>query len=195
VIPRRAEIASALTGAWWLFLRRAEAMRFFDVSVDGFWRSFGAIWLVLPGYAVIALAVRRMTPDDPAAAAAPVAVFVAALLVRLAVDWVALPLLLALVARPLGIAGRYVPFIVARNWATVLAVYLTAVASLIAAFPGLEEIGGVLMFAVFLLMLRYFYLVARIALDAGIGLAVALVVVDFAVSTMIELAVSSVFGV
>ncbi len=195
MIPRRAEIASALTGAWWLFLRRAEAMRFFDVSVDGFWRSFGAIWLVLPGYAVIALAVRRMTPDDPAAAAAPVAVFVAALLVRLAVDWVALPLLLALVARPLGIAGRYVPFIVARNWATVLAVYLTAVASLIAAFPGLEEIGGVLMFAVFLLMLRYFYLVARIALDAGIGLAVALVVVDFAVSTMIELAVSSVFGV
>ena len=63
----RAEIARSLTGAWRLFLGRPDAMRFFDTSVDGFWRSFRAIILVAPLYALTALADRHdiLTDANP----------------------------------------------------------------------------------------------------------------------------------
>ena len=51
-MPSRDEIVQSLTGAWMLFLDRRNAMRYFDVSVDGFWRSFAAIIFVVPAYAL-----------------------------------------------------------------------------------------------------------------------------------------------
>ena len=63
----RAEIERSLTGAWRLFLGKPDAMRFFDASVEGFWRSFGAIVLVAPLYALTALADRHdmLTDANP----------------------------------------------------------------------------------------------------------------------------------
>ena len=55
----RAEIERSLTGAWRLFLGKPDAMRQFDSSVDGFWRSFRAIVLIAPLYALTALADRH----------------------------------------------------------------------------------------------------------------------------------------
>ena len=64
----REEIVRSLTGAWELFLDRPGAMRHFDVSVDGFWRSFAAVLLVVPSYAFAVLADRQMAAAmDPSA--------------------------------------------------------------------------------------------------------------------------------
>ena len=53
------EIARSLQGAWLLFLDRANAMRLFDASYGGFWRSFQAVVLVAPAYELTVLADRR----------------------------------------------------------------------------------------------------------------------------------------
>jgi hypothetical protein len=63
-MPGRDENARSLTGAWHLFLDRSDAMRFFDVSVDGFWRSFGAILLILLAYILVVLSDRARIVTD-----------------------------------------------------------------------------------------------------------------------------------
>ncbi len=93
----RAEIERSLRGAWRLFLGKPDAMRFFDASVDGFWRSFRAIILVAPLYALTALADRHDLLTD----ANPIddfgnGPFWAAKALTLALDWVTLPILLGL---------------------------------------------------------------------------------------------------
>src|ERR1019366_142368 len=59
----RTETLRSLTGAWRLFLNQPDALRSFDTGVDGFWRSFQAIILVAPSYAVEALADRATFAD------------------------------------------------------------------------------------------------------------------------------------
>lgn len=192
----RDETVRSLTGAWELFLDRPGAMRHFDVSVDGFWRSFAAVVLVVPSYAFAVLAERTMVAAlDPAAPVQGAAAFVVQNAVGLGLDWVALPVILALLARPLGIARRYPAFIVARNWGAVIAaVPFGAVGLLIVLGLVGGEVANLLMFAALILVLRYTYLIARRALDVGLGFAIGIVVLDFVVSLTIGLALDAVFA-
>ena len=192
------EIQRSLTGAWRIFLGHPDAMRFFDTSTDGFWRSFQAIVLVAPIYAVTALADWRamasnFLPDEGGVGAEA---FVAVKMVTLALDWVALPVLLAALAGFLGIRRAYTAFIVARNWSTVLvilpfaAIALLDIAGLmnesLILFPSLAALG----FA-----LRFGYMVARTALGVGIEVAIGVVALDFLVSLAIVRIVGRLTGV
>jgi len=190
------EISRSLTGAWGLFLDRPGSTRLFDMSVDGFWRSFRAIVLVAPSYAFAVLADRYMAAEsDPTA---PVQsgwnMFVENGL-GLCLDWVALPLILALLARPLGIGARYPAFIVARNWCAVIAAFPFGVVGLLTVigFIG-SELGTILMFAILIAVLRYNYLVAKRTLEATMGFCIGIVVLDFVVSLTIALTLQSAFA-
>ena len=191
----REEITRSLTAAWDLFLDRPGAMRNFDVSVDGFWRSFAAVILVVPSYALAVLAEREMAAAmDVAAPVQPGAAFVVQSVVGLGLDWVALPLILALVAQPLGIARRYGAFVVARNWGAVIAAVPFGVIGLLVVL-GLvgAEFGSTLMFPALIVILRYTYLIARRSLDVSLGFAIGIVVLDFVVSLTIALALDGIF--
>jgi hypothetical protein len=172
-------------------------MRGFDISADGFWRSFGAILLVAPAYGLTALAERQaMLSDAIAADDLSDAAFVIGKGLALCLDWVTLPILLALVARPLGFGRLYSGYIVARNWASVLAVApfgLVALAYLIGFFsPGFADF---LMVALLIVVLRYNYIIARRALDASPGFAGGLVVADFLLSLIIAGTINALFGI
>jgi hypothetical protein len=192
----RDEIARSLTGAWELFLDRPGAMRRFDVSVEGFWRSFRAIVLVIPAYVVTTLAERIITSNAVVTTEDPgdVLFFIDGA-IGLALDWITLPIVLALAARPLGIAGRYGAFIIARNWGSVLAVVPFAVVSLLVVL-GLAgaDIANFLMLAALIVVLRYNFLIARRALDVGTSFAVGIVILDLAISLMISLVLDAMFG-
>ena len=92
----------------------------------------------------------------------------------------------ALIARPIGLAGQYVPFIVARNWSSVIAMSFLI-------FPLLAYLGGSIsvqvlatFFDIMLIVFGYFaYRVARTALAAPPPLAIAVVMADFGLSYMI----------
>ena len=83
-------------------------MRFFDTSVDGFWRSFRAIVLVAPLYGLTALADRHdlLTDANPTDDFSD-AQFWAAKALTLGLDWMTLPILLGLIAGFLGIRRGY----------------------------------------------------------------------------------------
>jgi hypothetical protein len=193
----RAEIARSLTGAWRLFLGQADAMRFFDTSVDGFWRSFRAIILLAPLYGLTALADRydMLTDADPADDVANSA-FWAAKALTLAVDWVTLPILLSLIAGFIGIRRGYPGYIVARNWATVLMIVPFAVIGLVdltgMASPTMLVLPSLAALAA---TFRMSYEIARKALGVGADVAVAFVALDFLVSLAIVMTANRLFGI
>jgi hypothetical protein len=193
----REEIGRSLTGAWQLFLNRPDAMRFFDVSVGGFWRSFGAIGLIVPAYAIVAIAEQQVLlsdslPDESFAEGA----FVLDKALALSVDWITLPILLALLAGPLGISRTYPAFVVARNWGAVIAILPFAAIDLLFALGLLNaDIVGVLSAAMLFVILRYNFIIARRALGVGAGFALTLTVADFVLSLAIAQSVDWLVGI
>ncbi len=189
------EISRSLAGAWELFLDRPGAMNRFDVSLEGFWRSFAAVVLVAPSYAFAVLADRHMATGDPLAVAETGTNLLVHNGIGLLLDWAALPLILALLARPLGIGRRYGAFVVARNWCAVLAAIPFGVIGLLLVLGLLgDELASVLMFVALIVVLRYNYVIARRALDTTVGFAIGIVVLDFVVSLTLALALDAVFA-
>ena len=178
-------IRDNLAGAFEIMLGRPDGLAKIDVSLEGFWRSFGAFVLVLP-FALLALVsqsrLATLNAESPAVAGHSLGIELAILLV----DWLAFPLLFALIARPLGLGPRYVPFIVARNWATVVIGAMMATihaAFLVGILPG--QVTIYVLIAFIAVALRFSYVIARIALDVSKRTALPIVVADFLLSMTI----------
>lgn len=109
------EVGRSLRGTADFLNRRPEGIRAFDVSATGFRRSFGAISLTLPAL-VAGLALERWRLGmAPGRLLDPDGVALALGLGDLAL-FLAVPLAMIPVARRLGLAHAYVPFVVATNW-------------------------------------------------------------------------------
>ncbi len=190
-----ANLPANLSGAWDVMNGRVEGLRKLDLTIDGFWRSFGAIVLIVP-VALIALASERaiVPPADGQVPALTGGIAVLRL-IAVVVDWLAFPAILALIARPLGIAARYVPFIVARNWAAVPVAFMFAVPHLFHAlgiFPtGMLSLALLVLFAI---AVWFAYTVVRTALQVPPVLAVPVVVLEIASGFFIELFFSRLAG-
>jgi hypothetical protein len=191
-MPSRDEIVQSLIGAWRLFLDRSDAMRYFNVSVDGFWRSFYAIIFILPAYFFIALAERRRIQADSLPDDFDGSAFIVNKGLSLALDWVTLPIVLALFAGVLGIGRAYAQFIVARNWGAVLAIAPFGVVALLFLLGILgSDFANIVSLVILVVVVRFNYLIARRALGADVGFAVGIVVADFVISLAIVGAVDS----
>jgi hypothetical protein len=182
-MPNR--VVRALDGALALVVGRPVPPGAFDFSAFGFWSSFAAILLVLPSFAVSVVASAAVVArvDDGSA----IAVWPS--LVRQAADWLALPIVLWLLVRPLGLAGRYVPFVVIRNWTLVV---LEAVAAVPAFLLNLGLMtDGVFMLAVFAAAVFAYAIEFRIirgVLARSTTEAVGILVLDIALGLVITLA-------
>jgi hypothetical protein len=190
------EIGRALDGALALFIGRPAPAGAFDTSIGGFWRSFAAIVLVVPSFAVSIAAEARLSGAAELAAglppveAGPALSDMAIQATSLLADWIALPLVLALIAGPLGVSGRYVPFVVVRNWASVVS---AAVYALPALFFNLGLIGReavlLLSLAVLVVVLRYQYRIIRIVLATPVAASLGLVVLDLVLGLVVAEAI------
>ena len=149
----------------------ASAMRDLDQTADGFFRSFFAAALVLPIYvfqrklmAETALAGGAGVPFLPAPELAFKFVLIESL--SYALQWTVFPLVMAGLTRFLRIDKRYVPFVVAFNWSSVvasavsLAPYMLYIAGI--ASPGITDL---LSAATGCFIIYYFCLVAVLALE------------------------------
>jgi hypothetical protein len=181
VIPDRAEIVSSLIGAWRLFRFDPDAMRWFDTTMEGFWRSFFAAVLALPSF-VFAFTVQVATMEDPPEAA--LAAIAGA--IAYAASWVAFPVVAAFVVRPMGYGRMYVPYIVAHNWTGALVAQAYLVVEILiqlGIFAG--DLAGFVKIILFAVTLWYAWRVARVALDASVSVAGAMVVLAFGLDLLI----------
>ncbi|MCT8970825.1 hypothetical protein [Microbaculum marinisediminis] len=190
------DIQRGLTGAWRLFLGKREAIRLFDTSFRGFWRSFLAAILVLPIYVLYVGAERRMIFSAlPDGADFPELGFALARLLSLVIDWAAFPLVTAIIAAPMGFASNYVRLIVAFNWGSPIISAMVALPAILFGF-GLapEGVAQLLLFTALILAIRFRFITARAALECSFALAAGIVALEFLLSLVLSELISRATG-
>ena len=162
---------------------RPEGLNRLDLSIEGFWRSFAAIGLVIPFAALGFISQARLAASAGEGSVEPVGGGFGAEAVALIADWLTFPLVFAVLARALGLGARYVPFIVARNWASVIIAALVSVihaAHLVGLLP--PALASFALLVAVAVALRFSYVIARTALAAPLSVALPIVMLDFLIS-------------
>ena len=187
MIPSLVEIRAALETAFRLVRGDAAAIDSFDLTFEGFIKSFFAAVLAAPFYIVL-----LSDSHDPASLTVSLPVLVAAEGLGYVVGWLAFPVIAALLTRFLGLSSRYVQLIVAANWVAALLIALFAAVLLVGwVLPAPAASALVLSVTIGALAVQWF--VIRIGLDCGNGVAAAFLVIDVLVSTIIDLALDRLF--
>jgi hypothetical protein len=174
------EVQLAVGGALRLACGDRRGLGFFDVSLDGFWRSFRAAAICYPMY--VFLLSSRVTSVQWAATGWPTVILVET--IAYVVAWVAFPLLMLHIAHWLGRDHRFLAFMVAYNWSQVPQTVLLTIIGLDAAtglFP-----PNVVRFAeaiALIAVLVYEWYIARVALAVSGPQAALVVVVDVVLGT------------
>jgi hypothetical protein len=180
-MPDRAEVASALYGAYRLAWFDATGMAHFNLTFDGFWHSFFAAVLVAPAYAVL---VGLQVAAEPEAV--DLGLLVVTESIGYALAWAAFPLVAIVLTRVLGLDRRYVALIVALNWTAVLQTVLFMIVVL--AGPMLPGALGTLLITLMTgAILLYQGFVIRSALETTSGIALMLLLVDLVVTALINI--------
>lgn len=150
-----------------------------DISADGFWRSFEAIPAALPALAF------AWTVEARQLRAAGSLETVGSMVARMALlelaFWIAPLIVIAIVLRPLGMANRFSPLVVARNWFSALVAYVYVLVPLVEVFFNDGLTSGAtawLMLFVMGFVLWMSVRLTRVALNTTPAIAVAFVVVE-----------------
>lgn len=163
MIPSALEVANALYGCWRLARSDPSAVSYFNDSVAGFWRSFFAAVIILPGH-VLLLALRpEPIPEDAA-----IVRFVAVEAITYVIGWVAFPLIMARLCEAIDRRDQFILFIVAFNWSQILqlAIYLP-VLLLRRVDVAPSHLAGILTVAAIVAILVYSWYIARTTLKVG----------------------------
>ncbi len=177
-----AEIGSAVYGAWRLAWFDPNGMRFFDRSIEGFWRSFRVALLAAPVSALlIGLDLSTMKVGG-----GWFRVLVGESIAYV-IGWVAFPLLAYYLTEAIDRRAQYLGFIVAYNWSTVVQLGLFLPAVLIDHSHILPNgLGLSLTYAASIAVLVYEWFIVRTALALpGFG-AAGVVLVDFVISALVH---------
>ncbi|MEQ1951370.1 transporter [Mesorhizobium sp. CN2-181] len=187
------EIQRSLTGAWRLLLGKADGLRLLDLSVDGFWNSFFSIVVALPAMILGWVSVADQLAGD----IGTISRF--GVVVRLAVvdlgTWL-LPLaVFALSAKPAGLGDRFVAYVVASNWGTVLLVWLMlpiAVLKLIA--PSANDATMLLSLLLYIASLVLGWRLTNAAVGKGAAIGTAVFAAMFVASLVVLFTLQGVLG-
>lgn len=194
-IPLGTEIRLALLGAGRLFLFDADGLRYFNASITGFWRSFLAAAISAPLYGLLLVIQDRLVRASAGSEVPPLADRIAVEIVTYPLGWALYPVAMIGLARLLNVTGRYVPYIIAYNWANLLAVLLALIPHLLYA-AGLLEARGALaaLMGMNFVLLVYIWFVARRALAVPFFTAIGLVAIDVMLGLMLEAAADQLAG-
>lgn len=179
-MPSLPELRSAFEGALLLARGNPAGMARFDLTVEGFWRSFLAMVIAAPAY--ILLLVDQYSTSG---VGAHIGVVVMVEALAYVVGWCAFPVAAILLTRLLGLGSRYVALVVAGNWCGLVQVLILGAAVLVAGLAP-AAVRGLVGLAALLAVLTYQWFVVRTALGTSSGIAAALVVVDVLLSMLVH---------
>ncbi len=185
------EISHATYGAWRLALFDAGGMRYFDRSLEGFWRSFRVALLVAPAAILLAwfdLADGHAHGGWFRIGAAEVITYV--------LSWTAFPLAAYYVTRFIGRGEHYLGYIVADNWASAIETPFFLVAAVIA-HAGILPKGyaQLVPVAAEIVALVYEWFIARTALNLSRLGALGIVLLGYIIAVTINIAANEMMQV
>lgn len=193
-MPPIHDIQNGLTGAWRMMLGKPDGLRWLDLSVDGFWNSFVAILIALPAM----LTGWFSFAHDPTLFAdlfrGPLDI-----LLRLAVvdimAWVLPIVALGAVARHVGLGSRFVPYVVANNWASAIFAWIMLPPTLVRIFwPDEAQAATGLSLILFMVSLFLSWRVAFFAIARGPGQASAVFAGMLSLSLLVLFALQNLLG-
>ncbi|WP_068083418.1 hypothetical protein [Polycladidibacter stylochi] len=191
-LPSLREAQLAIIGSWRIFLGKPGALAFFDLSLKGFWRSFAAIIMVAPLYYISLQSGIKMLSDPNLAGSstqitADFSSFYALQTLVLVLDWIAYPLVLALLAGSLNIQKAYFAYIATYNWSTLLLLLPHAALSLLYLLGLLPAMVLIMLSLPIVGWSLYFrYILTRYVTGIAIGPALGLVALGFLLSLFID---------
>ena len=176
------EVQLAVGGALRLACGDRRGLGFFDVSIEGFWRSFRAGVICYPLYLV--LLIFRVPGDSWEQSGAPTILVVET--IAFVISWVAFPLLILPLARIFRREDRFLAFIVAYNWSQIPQSVLFVLVALDSATGLLgssaAQLAGLL---AAIAALIYEWYIARVALAVTGAQAILVVIVDLILGTLL----------
>ncbi len=174
------EVQLAVGGALRLAVGDRRGLGLFDVSIDGFWRSFRAAAICYPPYLLL-LSFRVSGPLWDASGVASILVVET---IAYVISWVAFPLVILPLARQLGRDDRFLAFMVVYNWSQIPQTALVVLVGLDSA-TGLLPASGAhfagLLAAIATLVYEWY--IARVALAVTGAQATLVVIIDLVLST------------
>jgi hypothetical protein len=179
-MPDREEVLSALYGAYRLAWLDVSGMTYFNLTVEGFWRSFFAAVLVAPAYAILVGIQLSAEAEDFSIALVFLTEGIGYVLA-----WCAFPLISLVLTRLLGLDRNYVALIVAHNWSAVLQTAAFVVVVLLGVILP-QAFGTLLVTLTTGAILVYQWFVIRTALQSSGGIALMLLLVDLVVTSIIS---------
>lgn len=186
-MPEFSEIRSAMIGAWRLFCGDAGGLSRFDLSEEGFFRSFWVVVLVAPIYAASViterglLAAERFSGEELSDGR-----FFLVRALTLVIDWFAFPVVMVVVTKRLQLGSQYAAFITLRNWTALPAAAVTACPTIAYGLGLVPIIVATLATYVFLIViLRFGWFVARVGLRTNAAIAAGIVALDLVLSLVI----------
>ena len=173
---------TALRGCWRFIRRDPDADQDFNLTIDGFWRSFAMVVPLLLLMYPIFLSDHRFGIELAAETGETPAFDIGrdyAYLIGFILAW---PLFVALLAKLLGVSQNYIRYMVIYNWMTLPATALALLPHLL--HLGTETTYPALILAqiVFLLLLYVSWYVARKGLETTAPVAIAFVLAEFALT-------------
>ena len=187
-MPSTAEIWQALYGAWRFAHLDRNALRYFDLSHHGTWRSFWAPVFCYPGF-LLELWLRL--PAETVAQSGMGHIFLVES-IGYVVGWTAFPLAVIALCRWLGREERSFDFITVYNWSYILQIaFFLAVALIGAVLP--EGAALALLRAAVVAALAYEWFIALVAIGAGGWIAGLVVVLDIALGLFIQVTTLSLY--
>lgn len=183
-MPSFAEIQRYFAGVWRMMMGRSEGLRLLDLSADGFWNSFFAILVAFPPMVVGWVAISNELAGIEIFTSR-FSLFTRLMLTDLA-TWILPYAILALAARPAGIADRFVHYVVANNWASALFAWVTLPAMLMRLlFPEAADLANLVTFLIFLATMVLSWRLTNVAIGKGPAVATAVFGAMFAASLAI----------
>lgn len=195
-----AHMRRSIDAAFRLALRDQRAWSGFDLTAEGFFRSFTAVLIVMPLNILIDIFATNVAARKRIAEGGTVtgtydvsdAVFST---IAMCGEWLIFPIVMVFVLRFIGLAHRFSALIIAHNWATVVVALVNIPAFALGSMGLLSpDLTFDITFIVLGLTLYYRFYIAQTALDAGWGTAGSITLLDFLLKIYFALGVSATAG-
>lgn len=201
--PTLAQLIAAVQGAWRLMLWDRDGLTRFDMTIEGFWRSFYAPAAALPLVTLVHVAHLSMmaetallNPDAGLPETPETGLYLTIKTFTYIGEVILFPLLMVLVSRRMTLAARFVPFIITWNWVNALIIGILAIPHLLylSGIIGLVSIYGfqVIILGVSILCL---YFTTWVALETPPLVASIILALSIILGLGLEAVFSLIFGV
>lgn len=178
------EVALALFGVWRLAHLDKNGLQYLDDSIAGFWNSFYAAIIVLPGFVILQLLELAFRQEAVVVESWPRVLAVWS--IAYVLQWTLFPIATAYITAEIDRRDEYLRFIVALNWASVIQVTVAVPAVTLQVVMGPNSAGVFFFILISLALLFYSWFISKTALNVSGAVAAGLVVLNLVLSQAIN---------